>query len=96
LLTSRPVPFLLSKGLPLARRKTGDLHCRADPDNKALWQACADELGVSLSMWIEVTLNRAVLDRRRERALQQMYPNRPDLREPRRAAGSLRVGGRVR
>jgi hypothetical protein len=65
----------------MARRKSADLHCRADPDNKALWQACADELGVSLSMWIEIILNDAVLKRRRARLLNVMYPNRRDRHE---------------
>ena len=58
----------------MARRKTGDYHFRYDPDNRWLWQACADEQEMSLASWIEAVCNGEVLRRERERQLAVMYP----------------------
>jgi hypothetical protein len=60
----------------MARRKTGHYHMRTDPDNRRLWQECADEAGLPLATWIECILNREVLDRERDRLLEQMYPQK--------------------
>jgi hypothetical protein len=54
---------------------------RVDEDNRAEWDACAKEAGLPLATWFECIANREVLERRRARLLDQMYPNRPDLRE---------------
>jgi hypothetical protein len=58
------------------RRKTGMLNQRVDPDNRALWQAEADRLGVPLAVWIECVLNEKVEQNRRRRVFEQSYPGR--------------------
>ena len=58
----------------MARRKTGRYHMRTDPDNRKLWQTCAEERGMSLASWIEANCNLEVLRRERERQLAVMYP----------------------
>jgi hypothetical protein len=49
----------------MARRKTGDFHMRVDPENRAAWDACARQQGISLAMWFECLANREVLALRR-------------------------------
>lgn len=60
----------------MARRKSGHFNQRVDPDNRKLWQACADEAGLPLATWMECVLNREVPARRRARLLETIYPNR--------------------
>jgi hypothetical protein len=58
----------------MARRKTGDYHCRVDPDNIREWRREAQRQGMSLAAWLEALANREVLARRRARVLAQTYP----------------------
>jgi hypothetical protein len=60
----------------MARRKTGDYHCRVDPDNIREWRREAERQDMSLASWLEALANREVLDRRQERRLEAMYPGR--------------------
>jgi hypothetical protein len=67
---------LLLKGVYMARRKSGRLHMRVDVDDRALWQASADELDMSLSMWLECVANKEAEARQRERTLRTIYPQK--------------------
>jgi hypothetical protein len=60
----------------MARRKSQDWHMRCDPDNLALWRLEAQREGMSLASWLEALANREVLDRRQERRLRLMYPQK--------------------
>lgn len=60
----------------MARRKSADWHMRADPTNLALWRREAQREGMSLASWLEALANREVLDRRQERRLAVMYPQK--------------------
>lgn len=65
----------------MARRKTGDYHMRIDPSQMALWQARADELGLSVSAYLEAVAARDIRDSERARLLNVMYPNGRDRHE---------------
>jgi hypothetical protein len=60
----------------MARRKTGSYRMRVDPDNIREWRREAQRESMSLASWLEALANREVLDRRQERRLQVMYPQK--------------------
>jgi hypothetical protein len=60
----------------IGAQEAGRLHMRTDEDNRRLWEAEARSLGMSLSMWIECVCNREAENRRRQRLLDQMYPQK--------------------
>jgi hypothetical protein len=60
----------------MARRKSGRLHMRMDPDNRRAFEQEARAQGLSLSAWFEALGVREVEERRRQRLLDVMYPQR--------------------
>lgn len=72
-----------SKGPRMARRKTARIDLRTLPEKRAAWQSLADARELPLSVWLERVADTEVERVERARLLEEMYPNRPDLRESR-------------
>ena len=67
----------------MARRtKTARIDLRTSPTQRAAWQREAGRRDLPLSVWLERVADAEVERVERERLLERMYPNRPDLRSP--------------